>query len=270
MANQIQRLSLSGAFNTRDLGGLVMKDGRIIRKNRLIRSGQLFYLTEADLDILVHTHNLNYIVDFRTVAEQNEKPDPYMEGVTHLSNPIVEDMTAGITHDEDSEKLTLAEATLSLKKRGMDPAGYMKQMYTDIITSPYALSQYRSFFEVLNSHTSGAVLWHCSAGKDRVGIGTAMLLYTLGADMELIMEDYLATGEFVKRETEILLNELSNKIKNAEEIETIRTCMGVNADYLNSVFQIMEDTSGSISRFLDEKIGLTPVKREQLQTMYLE
>lgn len=269
--NEIKRIPLQGIFNTRDLGGILMKDRRRIKTCRLIRSGQLLHMTEDDKNTLSHTYGLKNIIDFRTANEQKESPDPLIRDVTYISNPILEEMTAGITHDEASEKqLSLGEATISMKERGIDPTSYMKQMYIDIITSKYSLSQYRRFFDILSKQTTGSALWHCSAGKDRVGIGTALLLCALGADMDTIMADYLITEHFLKEEVDRIIQQLSHKIKDAAALECIRICMGVKEDYLLSVFQIMEETAGSAYRFLEEKLALTTEKVDTLKALYLE
>lgn len=53
---------------------------------------------------------------------------------------------------------------------------------------------------VILQQEEGAVLWHCSMGKDRVGVGTALLLYALGVPMETIMEDYLRTNRCLEED----------------------------------------------------------------------
>ena len=268
---EIKRIPLEGLFNTRDLGGFSAADNRRIRPRRLLRSGMLRDMTGQDKETLTYTYGLKNIVDFRTTDEQSESPDPDIPGVQHISNPILESMTAGITHDEESDRqLSLGEATISMKERGIDPSAYMRQMYEDIITSEYALKQYRRFFNLLAAQAEGAILWHCSAGKDRVGIGTAMLLYTLGVDIDSIMEDYMMTGTFLQEEIDKIISGLSHRIKDSSALESIRICMGVKEEYLESVFGIMEQTSGSISAFLEEKVGVDPGKRDTLKALYLE
>lgn len=159
---------------------------------------------------------------------------------------------------------------MSMKEGGIDPSAYMRQMYEDIITSEYALKQYRRFFNFLAAQAEGAILWHCSAGKDRVGIGTAMLLYTLGVDIDSIMEDYMMTGTFLQEEIDKIISGLSHRIKDTSALESIRICMGVKEEYLERVFDIMEQTSGSISAFLEDKVGVDPGKRDILKALYLE
>lgn len=263
--NPIQRIPLEGLFNTRDLGGIETMDGYRVRPRRLIRSGQLYHMTENDKKVLSDEYGLKSIVDFRTLDEQAEKPDPHIEGATHISNPILQTMTAGITHDETSEKMTLEEATLAMKEHGVDPTFYMQKLYEDIITSDYSLKQYAQFFRILARQEEGATLWHCSAGKDRVGMGTAMLLYTLDVDMDTIIEDYMMTAAFLKDEVELILKRLSAAITDPGQIESLRICMGVKENYIKRVFQIMEETSGSIRQFLKDKIGLSESMADTLK-----
>ena len=42
--------------------------------------------------------------------------------------------------------------------------------------------------------STGAVLWHCTEGKDRCGMTTALVLEALGVERTIIMEDYLKTN----------------------------------------------------------------------------
>jgi protein-tyrosine phosphatase len=43
------------------------------------------------------------------------------------------------------------------------------------------------------------LLFHCSAGKDRTGLASALILHALGADRETVMEDYLASAEHLRK-----------------------------------------------------------------------
>ena len=58
---------------------------------------------------------------------------------------------------------------------------------------------YRHFFDVLleNSDEGRSVLFHCSAGKDRTGMGAVYLLTALGVDEATIRRDYLASNKYL-------------------------------------------------------------------------
>ena len=40
----------------------------------------------------------------------------------------------------------------------------------------------------------GALLFHCTAGKDRTGMAAYLILSALGVEQKIIMEDYLLTN----------------------------------------------------------------------------
>ena len=60
------------------------------------------------------------------------------------------------------------------------PEEFMLKQYESLVHDEYSIKQYARFLDVLLHQNEGAVLWHCSAGKDRVGVGTALLLCALG------------------------------------------------------------------------------------------
>ena len=79
-------IDLKGMNNTRDLGGMLTKDGRRIKANKLIRSGRLRDLR----DRAWFTENVGLVVDLRTTWEVGEEADPVISGVENLHLPIFE------------------------------------------------------------------------------------------------------------------------------------------------------------------------------------
>ena len=174
--------------NTRDLGGLQMKDGRTIRPGMLIRSCHLSIAPARDLAVLRDV--VGEIVDFRTLKEQQVHPDPVFEGVPHHPMPVLESMTAGITREEEADRSEIETYLL-------DPEGarrHMMENYQLFVTSEHARQCYSSFVKLLFAPREKALLWHCTAGKDRAGFATAIVLEILGADLETILEDYMKTN----------------------------------------------------------------------------
>ena len=101
---EIQRIELEGLVNTRDLGGFETVDGRKIRPGRLIRSGELYDATSEDIKKLTQQYHLKTIVDFRTETERAGRPDPDIEGVRYIFNPILNEETMGITREKENDK----------------------------------------------------------------------------------------------------------------------------------------------------------------------
>ena len=158
----------------------------------------------------------------------------------------------------------LVEAIRSEKIRIAD-------MYVDIVMNPVSMRGYRQFFDCLLEHKEGAVLWHCSAGKDRTGLGAAFLLAVLGAERQTIMEDYRLTNVYFQD----ILNKMETKLEGLglteEEMADMRAVAGgVNPAYLEKALDVIEERYGSLEGYLEKEIGLTEEKRFRLREMYLE
>ena len=159
--------------NKRDLGGLKTRDGKTVRMGMLVRSANLAQAEEDDLD------GIATIIDLRSNGERNEVPDRTC-GREYLALPIFNEINEGISHEEEAEQRAVIPEMDVLY-------GMLMRRYTD------------SFRRVLmavmqRDYSNGAVLWHCSEGKDRCGMTTALILEALGVDRKTILEDYLKTN----------------------------------------------------------------------------
>ncbi|MGI6070821.1 MAG: tyrosine-protein phosphatase [Blautia sp.] len=256
------RIPLQNLPNTRDLGALKTVDGRFILPHKLIRSGELYHMSKADVRTLREEYHVTTVVDFRTDAERTHKPDTEMEGVCYIDNPILEEETVGITREKGIMELLMAFDG--------EPKSYMEQTYRSLALDSFSTNQYAKFFQYLLEQENGAILWHCTAGKDRVGVGTALLLSALGVPREAIYEDYLRTNQYLEQETEYMLQLLDSRLKgHPEAAENIKVMMSVEQRYLEGVFQAIEAEYGSMDRYLKKKMCLTPKALERLQNKYL-
>lgn len=264
----ISRIALTGAHNTRDLGGFPTADGKRIRPKRLIRSGELSRLTEADCRLLTDAFQLRTVVDFRTNLERAEKPDHPLPAVRFLVHPILDEAAMGITREASTDSSIGDSMRLLLNDPDFTIEAYLCDLYRTIVSSPEAQAQYRQFFEILleNPDPDGSILWHCTAGKDRVGTGTAMLLTALGVPYDLILQDYLMTNQFLQPELERAIAGTDDPVYRAVLNDVFR----VKPQYLQTVFSEMARQSGTVSQYLQEKLGLTPSACKQLQQQYLE
>lgn len=270
---EIQRIELEGLVNTRDLGGFETVDGKKIKPKRLIRSGELFNATASDIQKLTEEYHLKTVVDFRTGTERMGKPDPEIDGVMYVINPILREETMGITREKENEKKDgLEELMKFISRDDFDVVRYMEEIYERIVSDGYSMAQYKKFFDILLNQETGAVLWHCSAGKDRVGVGTALLLTALDVPREVIYEDYVKVNEYVKEKNEKMINGMLKGVGEPEREKLQKNLDGmfsVRKEYIQSVFQRIEEIYGSVAQCLEMAAGLDAEKRKKLKEMYL-
>ena len=179
--------------NVRDLGGMKTADGRRIQTGRLIRSGHLSSLLPEDADTLRRL--ASRVVDFRTPGEREESPDTVVDGIEYTSLPVLDTLTAGVTREKDADK----QVFIKYLTRPNEALEYMCSLY-QLFAQSNAVRQYASFLKILRDGSSKAILWHCTAGKDRAGIASALIEEVLGVPREEIIADYLATNQYLEQE----------------------------------------------------------------------
>ena len=171
-------IELEGLPNTRDIGGIPAADGRYVKHARLLRSGALTGATERDLEVLLDDFGVRTVIDLRTEEERREKPDPEdgMEGVRFEDAPVLNTATLGVTREGG-----IKGALKMLRAVQDDPAQIMRDIYERMVLDEASQRGFASFFDDVLDTQEGAVLWHCTIGKDRAGLAAMLLLHVLGA-----------------------------------------------------------------------------------------
>lgn len=267
------KIILQGAPNARDLGGIETADGRCVKRGRLIRSGMLSRLTDADVEYLENL-GLRTIVDFRTAAERAQKPDRVPKGAEHIICPMLEDKLEGISRDKPETEDEEAQRTVKMAHRLMErnPNGVeqMRSLYPVLVSVEHSVEHYRKFFEILLEHEEGALIYHCTMGKDRVGVATALILTALGVPRSIISADYMITAERCAPGTERLIESCRRYTDDPAVLDFIRKLDTVQPDYLDAAFQTIDERWGSLASFMQEQLGLDADKKEKLRRLFLE
>ncbi|MBQ8940658.1 MAG: tyrosine-protein phosphatase [Firmicutes bacterium] len=267
---------IEGITNARQLGGYVNKNGRVIKQNVIIRTGKPSDGTENDFKLLSEKYKVSDMVDFRTENETKTAPEPTIEGAKnhHIPLNIAGDMSALATDEfmqayaKASQSGDKGEILVLLAENKMLPT---PQMYRNYFLGDEAAAGYKEFFNILlNKPEDASVLFHCTQGKDRTGMGSALFLYALDFDDEVVMEDYLLTNEANKAVIEADIEAVKNYTDDAETIELAKMMDGVDAPCLQAVIDDMNEQYGSVKGYLKEKIGLTDDDFAKLEKLYLE
>jgi len=256
-------MRLQNLHNTRDLGGMAGKDGRFIKAGRLIRSGELHGASPADTDWL--SNHVSLIVDFRTAEKRKAMPDPFLPGVENVHLPVLESLTVGISRDAKSDK-----ETFEMVARHPESAReFMIGNYRKLIMSDFSRSQYAAFVRLLMRPRDKAILWHCTAGKDRAGFASIIVQEILGISRQDILADYLKTNECLTEEYQRLRETALHQTARADE-QAMSYLFGAHEEYLAEIYKTIEDTCGSFHGFIRDGLGISEAAQEALRQMYLE
>lgn len=238
-----RHLPIAGGFNFRDLGGYKTQAGRCVKWGKIIRSDDLSNLTDADLNYLSNLPLLT-VIDYRSEEEIKAAADKIPSSVTtHLINSINPGNITSIAllKNMDSTKLD----------------GYMQQINVEFVTDSHAIAQFRKVFDLLQNPTEHvSLLYHCTAGKDRTGMASALILYALGVDDKTIMEDYLLSNQFIKEKFE----------KYTKTYPQFNDLFIVKSEFLQAGLDQINKQYGSVDNFLTQQLK---VDFEKIRNLYL-
>jgi protein-tyrosine phosphatase len=202
-----------GGKNFRDLGGYPTGNGRRVRGAMVYRSAHLANLT------IDEPHPVKEI-QLRTLVTLQSRLE-----VRHLGRPRDEFLQPGVRW----EHIPIGDPWF--REDGFHkidaPLGH-----EHLVILTEFLDGWRAFFDILAEGEVYPLLFHCSAGRDRTGVGAAILLEMLGVSRELIVGDFLVSNETFPN-------------------------MLLGPDQLAPIFAMI-DENGGIERFMREVLGLAP------------
>ncbi len=255
-----RHLALEGAPNFRDLGGYATSDGRHVRWGQFYRSDDLSALTDADLE-KVSALGLKLVCDFRSEAEKQAEPDR----LPAASPPAVADLAIGA---ESFMVNDLRERIGSGDLEGLDLRAMMIEGNRQFATT--FAPQYAAMFDRVTKPENRPALVHCTAGKDRAGFASAMILSVLGVPRETVMEDFLLTNHYTRRATDRMLFLIEVTSLFRTDGEQLRPLFGVEPAYLEAAFQAIDERWGSFDEYRREALGLDDAELEAFRAAVLE
>ena len=258
-------LPLEGGSNFRDMGGYPTVDGRTVKRGLLFRSGAMTGLTQED-----HTYLEQFgfatVMDLRSSEEIELYPNHWAANtdIDYLSVPYsILELMAQVAEEPES----LA-----------DTRDY-SSMYVTMIDM--LKPQLKTYFDALLNEQTPIVV-NCSAGQDRTGVTSALLLSVLGVDEDLVIEDYLLSTDFRRPLVEsgdVDLEEAAKTnafaavmLEYGEGQDTSRANPLVTAQgkpFLRFTLDALKARYGSIEGFLTKELGLGSADLQRLRDLYL-
>ena len=259
---QNQQLGLTSIHNARQLGGYVIGEKQI-KQNLLLRTASLATLSADDSLVLAEKYNVQRIYDFRGQKEAMSAPDVVPGNASHLSLAISFEGTENASAAKEGKDMLMM-----LVENADNPAiqDMCENMYDKIFFDEVSNDAYRRLFAdlVTLDPENGAVIWHCTQGKDRAGSASAMILAALGADRELIMEDYKLSKAYFDPFIEHI------PVQNDTQRNVLNTLISANPALFEKTLDKVDATYGSLRNYLTECLGVTPEMMETLREKYLE
>ncbi|MBQ3426204.1 MAG: tyrosine-protein phosphatase [Clostridia bacterium] len=270
---ETQRIILDGVQNARQLGGYIGADGKRIKNNTILRTGMLFSASEDARRELSERYKVSDIIDLRADNETKTMPEPEINGARYHHLSVLTDLPV----TEEDFKLyknllqcddvvykykTIYEQNIPLN---------MERNYRSMVFDDDGKKGYRIFFDiVLNKPEDASVLFHCTQGKDRTGMGAILLLSSLGVDRETVVSDYLLTNDAYGD----LLNKIHSELEAAnvgkEILDYAMMIESVNEGLITPVLDIMDNEYGSVQGYLKSELGLADADFKRLNELYLE
>ena len=245
-------IAFEGLQNTRDLGGLPAAEGKRVKRGLLLRSGALGFGTRTDLARLQSEYGLRVVVDLRNKSEVAEQPDPMdrLPGVRYLHADILMGRAAGISQDKASRKRF---KRLRAVVGAGDLSDFFTILYPMMILGSSGIAGYRALFDELLAGDEGAVLWHCTIGRDRCGLGCLLVETALGVPADEIERDHLASNVYVPAE-------YRGRDGNG----------GASHAAFAAAIAAAEREYGGVMGYLRGALGITPGELADLRARYLE
>ena len=229
--------------NIRDLGGILTASGQTIRSGFLVRSANLSEAEEKELE------GISAVIDLRTSREREEVPDRLF-GRNSIPVPIFDEVRSGISHERRAER----------ERKGPPDMGTLYKWMVKERWDSFACAV-KTIME--HDFSTGAVLWHCTEGKDRCGLTTAILLELLGVERSVIMEDYLKTNETSIPRAEGIRERVRLE-RGDEAAEGVYRAFIAERSYLEGAWDVMDEDPHFF-----EKLGISQQEIERFKEFIL-
>lgn len=267
-------IPLEAGSNFRDVGGYETDAGKHVRWGLIYRTGAMSQLTDRDYALL-NTLGIRVFCDLRSAEERVLAPTraEAVSGsryfaVDYSANSIFQPLLSG-------------DATTSVNDASAGKAGGQRNSYREW---PQSLApQYREIFDALIAGEA-PLAFNCSAGQDRTGVATALVLAALGVPRETILEDYhLSTlyrrPQFERGTADYQTLAATNVVarfyvesskRGADALKPRPLYDDAGRARLLATFDEIEQRWGTIERYLEQVLDVDTNDIARLRALYLE
>lgn len=241
-----RHLPLEGTYNVRDCGGYLTREGRAVKWGVFFRADGLHRLTPEGQARLLG-QGVQTIIDLRRSEELKTAPNVFAasSNVQYHHVSLLVDEEGSAKPQRDPEPLVVMYRRILDERQG--------QVYKTLSTF---------------ADTAGLPgLVHCTAGKDRTGLITALLLALVGVPHETIIADYALTSTYLgKGFMEDIKKRALQKGFTWEQYAPLVTCPPEN---MMQTLRHIDETYGGVPSYL-RHIGLSQAQLAHLSDWLLD
>lgn len=229
-------------YNFKNLGqGQVTKDGKTIKQNSLCRTA--FIKPNEENKLYIENLGISTIFDFR--GQHEIESDPNFDSFEVKYYPLSKRLNEEVMKSNNLK--FQAPDMESFYKLGFIDCEYLYDAVRDIVINPRPL------------------LYHCTAGKDRTGVYSIILMHMLGFKKEAIKADYLVIDpKFIEHARE-KFKQLMPDVDD-EQFESIIT---VKPEYFDSFYDSIVENYGSFDNYITNFFRLSDSEIEKFKQYYL-
>ncbi|WP_288530574.1 tyrosine-protein phosphatase [uncultured Secundilactobacillus sp.] len=256
-------LKIPGTFNFRDFSEVNEIDGPSFKQRQLVRGGFLSAVTDSGLATL-DEYGIKTVIDLRSPNETVIFPDRLSSQMRYLKIPVF---------DDDPTSSTMSDKEIKRLYADDDQFGYnrMLRSYRKMVIDPHAIAAYQDFFEAIITYAEkGGILFHCSAGKDRTGFCSYLLLAVLGVSEQANREFYLASNHASTDRIKWRLDQAKKEHLGRCFVQSVHDLVVVKKAYIEQAVSLINDQFGGINAYVTDTIGLTDSMIESLKQVLIK
>ena len=223
MTREERMIKLEKMVNTRDLGGYETQGASYSKSHKYIRASSPSHATDKDIEDLI-AYGVEVVVDLRGDFEKKHQINPFKnkEGIDFYEVDIFQNATSAVVPQEVTQYQNLGGFYIYMLE-AMKP-------------------EFKKVFDIFVKYPYETILFHCSAGKDRTGVISALLLDLVGCHEYDIVKDYSESYENNK--------EINEALKAMTDIEEAKEYLKSSPRYMMELLDYLREHYGSAKGYL--------------------
>ncbi|KAJ7478632.1 protein-tyrosine phosphatase-like protein [Mycena galericulata] len=244
-------VAVEGLVNARSVGGFALQSDGFVKQIVLFRSGDPARITPKGREQLLAL-GVRRVFDFRADNEITtfKSTVPVVPGVEFLRAPVFESRAF------DPVSLAARPFFPSFSVNSLQPQKKIKSfvtLYQEILDS--AGPAFEKVFRHMLDRPEEPCLFHCTAGKDRTGLFTAILLMLLGVADEEITKDYALTAVGLEPYLPMLIQHFKERVSG--DVDSVMKMASSKPETMVATLNMIREKYGSAEGWVTSHTSLT-------------